>query len=128
MNASRNPVLWLWLRTPARTAAAVALGMMLVAGAQVMTGCVTKPTPQAVAYLTLADTQKVVDKAMKFYGAQCAAGNISVENQARIDAAHDRYRTAFRGAVLLARTDYKQLTPDNVLFITNELLALIQKL
>lgn len=92
-------------------------------------GCGTaRPTAQAVAYHTLKDTQIAVDKAMTFYGDQCALGKVSIESQERIDRAHAQYRTSFRQAVTLARFDYNALTPDNVQALANTILQFISQL
>ena len=89
-------------------------------------GCAT--TPNGKAYQTLKDTQTLVDNAMRYYGTQCALGKVSTENQAQIDEAHFKYRSAFRSAVNLARLDYSKLTPDDVQLLANEILTLISKL
>lgn len=94
----------------------------------VTTGCKTPTNVATISYRTLADTQIVVDKAMRVYGKLCAQGKVSVSRQSEIDSAHAQYRIAFRIAVVSAATDYTNLTPDTVQTLANDLLALISRL
>lgn len=104
------------------------IGALLALSVPTMTGCATTTPPQAVVYHTLQDTQIAVDKAMRFYGSQCALGKVSVEKQEQVDLIHDQYRAGFRIAVTTARFDYKAITPDSLQQLTSDLLILISRL
>lgn len=90
-----------------------------------VTSCKTTP-PAVITYRALADTQIIVDRAMRTYGRLCAEGKVSVSKQAQIDAAHAQYRIAFRIAITGLTT--KDLTPDTVHILANDLLKLISLL
>lgn len=91
-----------------------------------VTSCKTTQTPGVITYRALADTQIIVDRAMRTYGRLCAEGKVSVSKQAQIDAAHAQYRIAFRIAITGLTT--KDMTPDTVQLLANDLLKLISLL
>lgn len=84
-----------------------------------------KPTAEAVVYQTLKDTWTIVDHAMQGYGIQVRAGKVSEATQAKIDAAHEKFRLSFLGAVKLAKHNWLEATPQSVSVLAAELLALI---
>ena len=93
----------------------------------VVTGCKSTPAV-SVAYQTLADTQIVVDRAMRVYGDLCARGKVTVQDQYTVDTAHEHYRVSFRIAVAAASANYQSLTPDDVQTLANQVLKLIAQL
>ena len=92
-------------------------------------GCGTAPkSPQAVAYIALADTVHTVDAAMKIYGQACAAGKLDAKTQAKVDAIHDRYRIAITEAIRVAKMDLTQPTPEKVAALATEIINTLQAL
>ena len=118
MKTLTNPFIW-------------AATLILAAIITLTSGCAStaeKPAFAAIAFHTLRDTQTVVDGAMKIYANRCVQGQVTADNQAKVDTAHATYRKAFREAVLLAQLDYSKLTPDNVEVLSTALLKLIASL
>ncbi|KAF0176456.1 MAG: hypothetical protein FD161_2995 [Limisphaerales bacterium] len=89
-------------------------------------GCHT--SPKAKTFLALADTARTVDAAMRVYATAAVAGKISAADQLKVDALHDRYRTAMQSAIRVARHDWTQPAPQSVLILATELLNTLQTL
>ncbi len=96
-----------------------------------LTGCVprgSKPTPQAVAFLTLAQTKSLVDNAEKVYGNQVVLGHVSRAKQAEIDAKIVTFHERFGLAVKIAKANYSAATPADVQDLANQLITTINLL
>lgn len=96
-----------------------------------LTGCGTlgsKPTPQAVAFLTLAQTKSLVDNAEKVYGNQVVLGHVSKAKQSEIDAKIVTFHQRFGLAVKIAKSNYSASTPADVQSLADQLVTAINTL
>lgn len=92
-------------------------------------GCQSGPqSPRATAFLALADTALTVDAAMRVYATAAVAGKVSPARQEQIDHAHTQYRHAMQAALRLARYDWQQPTPENVVVLAAGLLNTLKEL
>lgn len=106
------------------------LGTVMIGGVLLFTpGCVTdaasRPTPQAVAYFTLADTRALVDAAERAYGRAVAAGRVTPDQERDVDEKIIRFHASYKLAVRAARTNYSTLTPPDVQKLADALVATI---
>jgi hypothetical protein len=117
---------------PGETSISGPLVLLLCAGLAFspagFTGCATKPTPQAVLYMTLADTKAIVDNAEKVYGNQVVLGKVSAADQRKIDAKIVDFHSAYLLAVKAARLNYSLKTPADVQALADQLIAMINLL
>jgi hypothetical protein len=98
----------------------------IVALSPMVTGCDSMPkSPQARAYIIMADTWAGVKAGMRIYTDAYARGDISEERREKIDNQYVKFRLAFLGALELAQFDYDAVTPESVTVLSSELLALI---
>jgi len=106
-------------------------GLLAFGAMTTFTGCVprgSKPTPQAVAFLTLAQTKSLVDNAEKVYGNQVVLGHVSKAKQAEIDAKIVTFHGQFGLAVKIAKANYSAATPADVQDLANQLITTINLL
>lgn len=105
------------------------LSLAIALAPATFTGCQSTPeSAQATAYRTLKSTQIAVDSAMKIYATKVVIGSVSVERQAKVDAAHAQYRAAFRTAVQAANGQLGGGAPENVKQLADQLQLLITNL
>jgi hypothetical protein len=107
---------------PSKLPLVLALALPLLA----TTAC--QHTPEAQAYLTLANTKTVVLEAMDVYAVQVAVCQVDPATEAKIDRAYLQWSAAFEAAVELARFDYASATPDTVKRLALQLVNLIDDL
>lgn len=106
------------LAAPLMPVATIGTTTMLV------TGC-AQLSPRAKVAATLESTQIAVTEAMNLYGSAFRAGKVSSPTRRTIRAIHADYKVAFDAAVTAAEFNYKAVTPDSVLKLKNDLLAII---
>ena len=108
------------------------LGLLIgLLGMMGVTGCGTtgeKPTPQAVAYFTLADTKALVDAAERVYGNQVVLGQVKSERERESDARIVQFHAAYLLAVKAARHNYSVQTPADVQALADHLITIINLL
>jgi hypothetical protein len=107
--------------------------LILIAVSLVLTvgtfGCKTAPkSPEAIAYLTLADIQNAVDKALTVYGALSFEGKVSPADEARVAGAYERYQTAMLAAIRAARYDWTSPSPEGLIRLKNEIFEIVTSL
>lgn len=107
------------------------LGVLCVSVATVP-GCVprgaSKPTPQAMAFMTLAQTKSLVDNAEKVYGNLVVQGYVSKTKQLEIDAKIVTFHQQFGLAVKIAKANYSAATPADVQTLADQLVTTINTL
>lgn len=91
-------------------------------------GCTTNRPPTTLAFLTLQDTQNLVDKAMTGYGELCALGLVTAADQARVDQAHAVFQHALATAITAARQNWSAPTDTGLNGLSTELIALINSI
>ncbi len=104
------------------------IGALLAFG---FTGCGStgeKPTPQAVAYFTLADTKAVVSHAEQVYGDLVVAKKVKPAKERDIDAKIVEFHNAYLLAVKAARFNYSLKTPEDVQALAENLITIINLL
>jgi len=90
--------------------------------------CRNGTTSAGVAARTLQGVQTAVDSAMRVYGTAVVTGRVSVEKQVQIDAAHAKYREAFRLALTASQGNLDFTAPENVIQLASQLQILITSL
>ncbi len=83
---------------------------------------------KAGAYQTLKAVQIATDAALQTYGTAVATNKVSLEKQAKVQAARTQYQEAFRLAVATARNDLAQSPPIDVQRLADQLILLISSL
>lgn len=89
-------------------------------------GCAT--TQRAFAYKTLNIVATSVDAGMKAFADAVVAGKVTADVQAKVKDLHGRYQKALQGAIVAARFDMSQPTPENVQALATELLNVITEI
>ena len=99
------------------------------ASCALVASCTTSPTaPEARTFNALADAWSAVDHSMSAYAQLCAAGLVDAATQARVDAAHEKFRLSFLASVRLARHNWTAATPAETDALARDVLRLIQEL
>lgn len=105
----------------------------LLASPLAFTGCsILAPksnvTWEASVYLSFADTWAVTSAAYDTYCEQAVLGKVSAEDQADIDEAWNKFRSAFRVAFIAASRDWSKFAPEDVKKLSEDLTTLIRSL
>lgn len=100
--------------------------LMLLLAVALGTACST--SRERAAYNTLYAVGVSVDAAMTSYGQAVQMGLVSIEDQKKVKALHDRYQPLFRTSVRLAQFDLDQSTPAELGALAAELTLLIGEL
>jgi hypothetical protein len=84
--------------------------------------------PEAKAYVSLKTIQVTVEAAMQIYGEAYRAGKVTPELRADVHDIHRKYRIAFEAAVELARYDYSEKPPEELIDLAKRIAAIARQL
>jgi hypothetical protein len=95
-----------------------------------VTGCAwLKNTPaETVAYFSFKDSWALTKTAYDKWSERVVQGKVTQEKSDAVDAAWNKYRSAFRTSMALAQQDWSAISPATLIVIQNELLTLITNL
>lgn len=91
------------------------------------TGCGTT-THEAVVFHTFQDTWAAAHAAYGGFCERVVQGKVSKEDEAKADAAWNRFREGFRVALKASSVNWSAATPAGIQQLANELLAIIRKI
>lgn len=97
--------------------------LILAACLVLIVGCTT--TRQPANFATLKNVQLSVDSAMDSYAVCVDIGNVTLQQQAVIEAKHSEYMAAFRLAARNTRYNLSAAPPVELKFLADDLLILV---
>ncbi len=100
--------------------------LISVPSCSVLNGTGKRPTWQATVYLSFADTWAVTSAAYDGYCELAVQGKVNAKDQAEIDALWNKFRASFSVSFKAASRDWSKVTPEDVRFLSNELITLIR--
>lgn len=107
----------------------VLITIAVVVSPIIVTGCKTSPnSPQAITFLTMKDTWAGVKASMRVYADAAARGKVSMEKQAEIDSAYEKFRVSFLAATKTARFSWSDSTPAEQDALAQTVINLIKQL
>ncbi len=103
---------------------------LLLCATPTFTGCslFKNQTAEAVKYYSFKDSWTLSKTAYDHWCERVVSGKVTKENEAKVDAAWNKFRAGFQSAMALARQDWTSATPATVLALQTELLNLIKTL
>lgn len=102
--------------------------VLYIAPLTLTTGCVAPTAPRAKVYLTLKSIWILKDKAMRVYAEKAVQRKISPEQRSRVWTMHAEFQTAYDLAMAGTGFDTSQTAPDNLVNLTDSLIAFINSL
>ena len=89
-------------------------------------GSLKNTPPVTVKYFTFLDSWTLSKAAYDGWSERVVLGKITKDKEEKVDAAWNKYRSAFSAALALAQQDWTAPTPSNLQAIQLELLNLIK--
>ena len=102
--------------------------LALCAAPVLFTACPTTTTHEAVVYYTFADTWAAASASYGGFCERVVSGKVAPHNEAKADAAWNKFRASFKLSLRAASMNWNATTPAEVRQLSDALLAIIRSL